>query len=61
MKKTILCCALAIAVAFTFTACGAKKEAEVTLSYSIFFPPATNSAKSPPTGQKKSRVAATAG
>ncbi len=45
MKKTILCCALAIAVAFTFTACGAKKEAEVTLSYSIFFPPAHEQCK----------------
>jgi TRAP-type C4-dicarboxylate transport system substrate-binding protein len=45
MKKTILCLALAIAVAACFTACGAKKEAEITLSYSIFFPPAHEQCK----------------
>lgn len=45
MKKTILCFALAITVALAFAACGAKKEAEITLSYSIFFPPAHEQCK----------------
>jgi len=45
MKKTTLFIGIALMVSLALFSCGKKKEAEITLSYSVFFPPAHEQCK----------------